>query len=299
MPDDDRPASSNALLCVQLAMPEGPVALLDGSIALVEMGESRKSLSIVSPDGSHRILCRHGGNPNGLAIDGDGCFWVAGGPDQSIMRIAPDGELLMQITGDGERGFLFPNDLAFGPDGLLYATDSGIDPARMFSQPAGSRLRDLDYDGSVYRIDPRAGKVVTKLAAGLNFTNGIAFGPDGDLYFNETLTGIVYRMTDDGAIERHANVIRSPSDDFKGPDGMAFAADGTLYCAVLNEGHICVVAPDGTIADRLPTNGELPTNVAFDIERDRIYVTELSGGSIEIIPIDRPGLALHAPSLTL
>jgi len=277
-------------------MPEGPVALPDGRLALVEMGHARKSLTIVSPDGARHLLCRHGGDPNGLAIDGDGCFWMAGGPGGSVTRIAPTGALLMSISPDHGRGFLFPNDLAFGPDGLLYLTDSGID-LRLMQPGSGRSFRNLTYDGSVYRIDPQAGKVIDRLACGLQFTNGIAFGPSGDLYFNETLTGIVYRIADDGTVAPYANVIRSPDDSFKGPDGMAFAAEGTLYCSVLGEGHICVVAPGGTIVDRLTTNGSMPTNVAFHPTEQLIYVTEAATGGVEIIATRHTGLPLHAPSL--
>ena len=106
-PDEDAcPASmimDNRRLCTGLDMPEGPVALPDGKLALVEMGHARKSLTIVSPDGSRNLLCRHGGDPNGLAIDGDGCFWMAGGPGGSVTRIAPTGELLMNISPDHGR----------------------------------------------------------------------------------------------------------------------------------------------------------------------------------------------------
>ena len=67
----------------------------------------------------------------------------------------------------------------------------------------------------------------------------------GDLDFNETLAGIVYQIADDGTVEAYANVIRSPDDSFKGPDGMAFAADGTLVTEAAT-GSVEVIATGRT-----------------------------------------------------
>ena len=289
----------NDIFARGLSHPEGPVVLADGRIALVEMGDDRKSVVIVSADGGRITVTEHAGNPNGLAIDGDGCFWVAGGPGQSLVRLSPSGETLMRIDGGADGPFLWPNDLAFGPDGYLYMTDSGISPEIVFSRQAQEKgFRNLDHDGRVYRIDPRRGEVIDCLARGILFANGIAFDPDGALYYNETLTGLVYRLREGGEPEPYANVIRSPDPDgFKGPDGMAFAADGTLYCAVMGEGHVCVVASDGAVEAWLPTKCDHPTNVAFDLTEELVYVTEYGVGEIEIMRVGRKGAPLHAPSL--
>jgi len=279
-----------------VSSPEGPVILADGSVAIVEMGDHRKSVTVVDASGDRREICRAGGNPNGLAIDGYGRFWVAGGPYRSLICVSAEGKTLMQVDGDGTNRFLFPNDLAFGPDGYLYMTDSGVTRERIWREASGGNFLDIDYDGRVYQIDPQAGRVIDCLASGLRFTNGIAFGTEGALYYNETLTGFVYRLSG-GKAERYANVLASPvTDSFKGPDGMAFAADGALYCAVLGEAHVCVLDPSGAVERRLPTNGNLPTNVAFSLTDTRLFVTEGEHGTIEIMETGRRGLTLHAPS---
>ena len=289
----------NPIFADNVSQPEGPVVLDDGRIVLVEMGPERKSVTIVSPDGGRQTIIEHAGNPNGLAIDGDGCIWVAGGPGQSLIRLTPSGQTLLRIDSDGEREFLFPNDLAFGPDGLLYLTDSGTRLETMASKDrASDGFAHLDYDGAVYRIDPRNGRVISKIVSGVKFTNGIAFGPDGALYYNETLTGVIYRVDDKDRSEPYANVLRSTDPmQFRGPDGMAFADDGALYCTVLGEGHICVIAPDGDIEVRCATNGNYPTNVAFDLKKQLLYVTEVQNGAVETIATTRSGLPLHMPKV--
>jgi len=49
-----------------LGFPEGPVALADGSVLLVEIFAG--TLTRVSPDGTKTIVARPGGGPNGAAL---------------------------------------------------------------------------------------------------------------------------------------------------------------------------------------------------------------------------------------
>ena len=67
----------------------------------------------------------------------------------------------------------------------------------------------LHYDGRLYRVDPENG-AVTKLDEGILFTNGIAFGPDGMLYLNETVTGNIYRYAwQDGEVRGPRNFLET------------------------------------------------------------------------------------------
>src|SRR5215472_11867411 len=112
---------------------------------------------------------------------------------RSLLRLTMAGESEIMATGCQGEPFLFPNDLCFGPEGALYMTDSGI---RHEDWARGWKIRDDYMDapiyGRVYRVEPNS-REVRKLDSGIRFTNGIAFGPDNNLYVNETLTGMVYR----------------------------------------------------------------------------------------------------------
>ena len=57
-----------------LEFPEGPVALADGSVVLVEIAAGR--VSRVSPDGAKTVVASPGGGPNGAAIGPDGKCYV-------------------------------------------------------------------------------------------------------------------------------------------------------------------------------------------------------------------------------
>ena len=61
-----------------LQFPEGPVALADGSVMLVEIAAG--ALTRVAPDGTKTVVARPGGGPNGAAIGPDGkCYIVNNG----------------------------------------------------------------------------------------------------------------------------------------------------------------------------------------------------------------------------
>lgn len=285
-----------------LGAPETPRLRADGSWMCVEMAPSRGGVTHISADGKTVTLVASTGCPNGLCIDRDGVAWVAEtDPHPSLMKVTIDGSatVFMDIADDGRR-FLFPNDLCFSHAGLLYMTDSGL---LMSEWVVDGGLRPdwatADFDGRVYEIDLRA-KACRVLSDGYRFTNGIAFGPDGDLYVNEMITGDVYRYRfqdghPSGERTHFCNVL-SPDwpGGFRGPDGMGFSKDGRLWCTVYGEGVVAVVDPTGRIVDRLKTDGSAPTNVAFgpDGER-RIYVSEHEKGRIEVFDVDAEALPLH------
>lgn len=286
-----------------LSAPEGPVLLPDRSWLIVEMGPDKGCITHISADGKGRRTIGRIGRPNGLAVDKEGAIWVAESVNPpSLVKVTMDGNVEVVLTQCDGMPFLFPNDLAFGPDGALYLSDSGV----LFNQLAapGDVIRhdfmDMAMDGRIYRIDLTTRHVET-IDSGFRFTNGLAFGPDKNLYVAETLTGMIYRYACAGGKvvggrEAFGQVIDrgKASGAFHGPDGMAFGVNGDLYVAVYGQGHIAVLGPDGTVVGRIPTKGARPTNLAFGAAGERkIYVTEDENGVIEAIDVDTDGLPLY------
>ena len=282
-----------------LSNPEGPVALPDGTWLIVEGGGERGCVTHISADGKLKRVIKKTGRPNGLAVDANGVIWVAESKTPSLVRLTMDGKAEAVATACDGEAFLFPNDLCFGPDGGLYLTDSGvfIDNFAPNNQIRADYM-NVKYDGRVYRIDVGTGKV-RKLDTGIKFTNGIAFGPDRLLYANETLTGNIYRYEWKGgeiAGPRilFGNVVRPDAPPgWKGPDGMAFSADGRLYVAVFGQHDVTVLGTKGEVLERISTAGNLPTNVAFALPgRRRIHVTEYEFGQLEAFDVAADGLPL-------
>ena len=278
---------------IGLSNPEGPVALPDGTWLIVEGGAERGCVTHISADGQTKRIIKKTGRPNGLAVDSKGVIWVAESKTPSLVRLTMDGKAEVVATECDGEAFLFPNDLCFGPDGALYLTDSGvfIDNFVIHGQIRPD-YKDITYDGRVYRIDVGTGKV-KKLDTGIKFTNGIAFGPDRLLYANETLTGNIYRY-ENGQRVLFGNVIRPDAPPgWKGPDGMAFSADGRLFVAVFGQQDVTVLGKTGAVVERIPTAGKLPTNVAFALPgRKRIHVTEYELGQLEAFDVTSDGLPL-------
>lgn len=280
-------------------MPEGPVALKDGSWLVVEMGSDRGCITHITEAGKKKRVVAKTGRPNGLAIDNDQNIWCAESQNPALLKISLDGEVEEILTGCGDEPFLFPNDLAFGPDGKLYLTDSGI----LFDDfaPGGNIRPDYDtvpLNGRIYRIDVDT-LTIEKIDTGIRFANGIAFGPDDDLYVNETLTGNIFRYQyNNGALGPRTlfgNVIAPDAPEgIKGPDGMKFGQDGSLYVSVFAQGDITVLGRDGNVTRRMKTDGNLPTNLAFGLPGDqRIYITEDAQGTLEVFDVDCDGLSLY------
>jgi sugar lactone lactonase YvrE len=57
-----------------LRFPEGPIALTDGSVLVVEIAGG--TLTRVDPDGETSVVAECGGGPNGAAIGPDGAVYV-------------------------------------------------------------------------------------------------------------------------------------------------------------------------------------------------------------------------------
>ncbi len=283
-----------------LSYPEGPVALSDGSWLCVEGGAERGCVTQISPDGRTLRVVAKTGRPNGLAVDRDGFIWVAESKTPSLLRVTLDGKVHVAMTGCDGEPFLFPNDLCLGPDGAVYLTDSGV---HIDEFAPGGKIRpdytDVSYDGRLYRVDVKNGKI-RKLDSAIKFTNGIAFGPDGNLYVNETLTGMIYRYEwkdgdHIGSRQDFGNVIdHAAPPGWKGPDGMAFGADGNLYVAVFAQHDVTVLGREGAVLKRIRTRGKLPTNCAFGLPgQKKLYVTEYELGQLEVFDVRTDGLPLY------
>lgn len=88
--------------------------------------------------GELRPVCRvDAGLPDGLAVDLDGCLWVAVWGAWAVHRYSPTGELLERVPMPVAQ----PSSCAFDDDGTLYITSarSGLTPDDLTRQPlAGS-----------------------------------------------------------------------------------------------------------------------------------------------------------------
>ncbi|MBI3973433.1 MAG: SMP-30/gluconolactonase/LRE family protein [Chloroflexi bacterium] len=215
---------------------------------------------------------------NGTAFHRDGRLFLCDVGAGAIWSLSPDGKATVfadRCTQDGAR-LRGPNDLVFGRDGRLYFTD-----------PRDSSLEQPI--GAVYRATPDG--AVERLAGGFAFPNGLALTPDEHaLIVAETRTRRLYRfeIRADGSVGPRELFCQLPEDG-GGPDGMALAADGSLYVCHIGAGCIDVVSPDGRVTRRIPTGGDRPSNCAFHGAALYATVTQADAGAIHRLDVGVPG----------
>src|SRR5277367_1255139 len=107
-----------------LEFPEGPVALADGSVVLVEIAAG--AVTRVSPDGIKTIVAQPGGGPNGAAIGPDGKCYVCNNGGFNWLHLEdgyarPIGRADNYVSGSIQRV-----DLATGAVETLYTHCNGV-----------------------------------------------------------------------------------------------------------------------------------------------------------------------------
>ena len=94
-----------------LRFPEGPVAMSDGSVVLVEI--ERRTLSRVAPDGKVTVIAQLGGGPNGAAMGPGGKIYVTN--NGGLKFVERPGRLFPVAQADDYvRGSIQVVDLATG-----------------------------------------------------------------------------------------------------------------------------------------------------------------------------------------
>jgi gluconolactonase len=297
-----------------LQFPEGPIAMDDGSVLLVEI--ARGTLSRITPDGRVQVVAQLGGGPNGAAIGPDGAVYVCnnGGFEYttevdgcfrpiSQARNYAGGriERVNLATGKFERlfdsvdslGLRGPNDIVFDAHGGFYFTDLGK-----------VRTHEMDHGGLYY--SGVGGTPPRTIARPALTPNGVALSPDGStLYYAETAGARLWAfdITAPGQVRKDPwpspqgarMVVASPGGHFQRFDSMAVDAHGNLHVATLMHGGISIVSPDGCRYHHMPLDDPFVTNLCFGGRDMRTVYVTLSGSG-RLIAIEgwpAPGLKLN------
>jgi gluconolactonase len=292
-----------------LCFPEGPVAMRDGSIVLVEI--ERQTLTRVLPDGTVQVMAWTGGGPNGLAVGPDGAFYICNNGGFSwrfemglfrpamqasdyvsgrIERVDPKtGAVRVLYDRCGANLLRGPNDIVFDHHGGFYFTDLGK-----------ARTRDRDH-GVIYYALADGSKIV-EVAFPCLTPNGIGLSPDNRvLYVAETEPARLWAfdITAPGVVKRlpwpspNGGRLVAGLGGFQRFDSLAVDAAGNVCVATLITGCISVIAPDGKLVRQVPMPDPVTTNICFGGADLRTAYVTLSGiGQLVAMDWPEPGLRL-------
>ena len=293
-----------------LEFPEGPVALSDGSVVVVEIKGQR--ITRVGPDGSKEVVAETGGGPNGAAIGPDGALYVCnnGGAFRwadveglTIPGDAPDtwegGRIERVSLDDGSVDVLYkecggnqlrsPNDIVFDRDGGFWFTDHGCHFERTADR------------GGVYYAKPD-GSSIEEVIYPLDSPNGIGLSPDGkELYVAETWPGRLWKWEVAGpgkinpapGLVPHGGTLVAGLPGLQLFDSLGVDAEGNVCVATLMTAGITSFAPDGSSQEVTECGDVLTTNICWGGEGLKTaYVTLSATGRLAAIEWPRPGLEL-------
>jgi len=291
-----------------LQFPEGPIAMPDGSILLVEI--KRGTLTRIGPDAGREVLAELGGGPNGAALGPDGKVYVcnSGGfewHEVDGLTLPGDepvyysGGLIQRVDTDTGRveslyaecnGNLLkgPNDIVFDAQGGFWFTDLGK-----------SRKRDMDHGGLYYAASD--GSSIREVVYPLFTPNGVGLSPDGKrVYVAETMTSRVYYwdITGPGEVERaptpNGGQLLFGSAALQWLDSLAVDSEGAVCVATILNGGITRISADGGQVEHFPTADPLTTNICFGGSDLRTAYVTLSGtGKLARMEWPVPGLKLN------
>ena len=299
------------LLTKGLRFPEGPVAMPDGSIVLVEIAAGQ--ITRVAQNGEKSVVATPGGGPNGLALGPDGALYCCnnGGfawiEEDGLLR--PQGSANDYVTGRierielatgevarlydrcGDNALRGPNDLVFDRSGGFWFTDLGK-----------VRSRDRDH-GGVYWATADGSRIVEAAYPVVGGANGIGLSPDGDtLYVAETETGRLwaFAVLEPGVLRKapwpspHGGTLVCQLPGYRRLDSLAVTAAGNICVATLVSGEITTISPSGEIVSVLTLDDRMPTNLCFGgPELRTAFITLSLTGRLVTMQWPEPGLALN------
>ena len=292
-----------------LGFPEGPVAMNDGSVLVVEIRHGR--ITRIHPDGRKETVATPGGGPNGMAVGPDGALYVCnnGGfewyeqdgillpgnaaSDYTTGRI----ERIDIATGTVERLYdscdghrlSGPNDIVFDSHGGFYFTDLG----KHFDH-------HTDAGGLFYALPD--GSKITRLIHGPDL-NGVGLSPDGKTVYAASTSRRVVLAFD---IVSPGVLAPEPLPAVPGRyvttwanktylDSLAIEANGNIAQATLIESAgITSIDPATGAQEYFPFPDLLTTNICFGgADMMDAWVCLSTTGKLAKCRWPRPGLKLN------
>jgi len=292
-----------------LRFPEGPVAMPDGSVLVVEVAGG--TLLRILPTGEKKVVANLGGGPNGAALGSDGFVYVCNNGGLSWVThhgfTRPTG-----AAADYKGGCIQRVSLETGAVEVLYTECQGV-PLHgpndivfdsrdgCWFTDYGKTFSDRIMRGAVYyaRTD---GTMIRRAAHPILTPNGIGISPDGrTLYVTETVTSRLwcYGIQEPGVLDRqpwpspNGGRLVHGLPGFQCFDSLALEEGGNIAVATFVRDGIHVFSPSGELIEFHDAPETFCTNICFGgPQRQTAFITLSGIGQLLAVPWPRAGLKL-------
>lgn len=244
---------------------EGPATDSNDNIYVVNY-KKEGTIGIVNGQGEASLLLElpAGSIGNGIRFFGRNMF-IADYTNHNILRfdmLTREMEVFVNLPNANQ-----PNDITISQDANIYASDPN------WSEGSG-RIWIIRKDRSFEILED-----------GMGTTNGIEVSIDGKkLYVNESVQRKiwVYDIGNNGNI---SNKKLFYSFDKFGLDGMRCDRQGNLYVCRYDKGSVIVISPNGKIINEFRLKGKKPSNITFNHDYSKAYITMADRGCLEVIDL--------------
>lgn len=201
---------------------------------------------------------------HGLRLDAVGNVWASCLTNHTVCKFSPDGKLLLTLgvpgqSGDDERHFNRPTDIAFAPNGDLFVSDGYVNSRVVKFSPAGKFLLAwgrkgkgegefviphnlrLDSQGRVFvndrenkriQVFDQSGKFLHQFGGFASY--GLFISATDRLFVADGLANKILIFTAEGEKLTEFGALGSELGKFNLPHGITGSLDGALFVAEIN-----------------------------------------------------------------